>query len=181
MKKLQRAAVLVSLVKSLRENKSWCGETSVQKAAYFLQELLEVPLDFDFVLYKYGPYSFELSEELTSLCADSFLDLEIRDSRYSPSYLPGEMEDFLFDKFPKTAKRFREQVEFVSVRLGNRHVPELERLATALYVRLAKEDVPSVKKRAAKIRKLKPHVSESDAREAIEEVDEMFTELSKLN
>ena len=131
MKRLQRASVLVSFVESLRENESWCGETNIQKAAYFLQELLEVPLGYKFVLYKYGPYSFELSEELTSLCADSFLDLQIRDSRYGPSYVPGGMRDFLFERFPKTLRRFQDQIDFVSVRLGNKHVPELERLATA--------------------------------------------------
>lgn len=28
----------------------WCGETHLQKAIYFLQTLLNVPTDFDYIL-----------------------------------------------------------------------------------------------------------------------------------
>ena len=80
MKRLQQAAILVSLIEALEKKDSWCGETNVQKATYFLQELFGVPLGFKFILYKYGPYSFDLSEKLTYLCADSILDLEVRHS-----------------------------------------------------------------------------------------------------
>ena len=62
MKKSQRDAVLLSLVGEMINKGSWCGETHIQKAAYFLQVLLEVPLEFDFILYKHGPFSFDLSD-----------------------------------------------------------------------------------------------------------------------
>ena len=69
MNRLQRAAVVVSLVKALEKNGSWCGDTHVQKGTFILQELLHVPLEFAFSLYKYGPYSFDLNDELAAFRA----------------------------------------------------------------------------------------------------------------
>lgn len=60
MERLNRAAVLLNLVETLRSKGSWASETHFQKAAYFLQELLRVPLEFEFILYKHGPFSFGL-------------------------------------------------------------------------------------------------------------------------
>ena len=43
MKRLQSNAVLLSLIDNLQAKGSWCGETHVQKATYFIQELFGVP------------------------------------------------------------------------------------------------------------------------------------------
>ena len=64
MTRLQRVAVLTKLTEKLHESGSWCGETHLQKAAYFLQELFNVLLVYEFILYKHGPFSFALRDEL---------------------------------------------------------------------------------------------------------------------
>ena len=179
MKKLQRAAVLLSLVEAMRERGSWCGETNVQKAVYFLQELAGVPLGFDFVLYRYGPYSFELTDELTALLADSILRLEFRDPRYGPSYGPGELRNLIANSFPKTVSRFRNRIDFVAERLGPRGVADLERLSTALFVH-RKTPQASAKDKAARITTIKPHITQPDAEEAVKEVDKMIALVSDL-
>lgn len=179
MTRLQRAALLVSLIDAMRDNESWCGETNVQKATYFLQELLEVPLGFDFVLYKYGPYSFDLAEELTSLRADLILELKVRDLRYGASYVSGEMGNFVIERFTKTIGLYSGKIKFVAAWLGSRRVPELERLATALYVRLTKSSA-NARTRAEMLTQLKPHVSAIDAAEAVKEIDKMFEKTKQL-
>jgi hypothetical protein len=63
MERLQRASILLTLNEELRRAGSWAGETHMQKATYFLQELTRIPLEFDFVLYKHGPFSFDLRDE----------------------------------------------------------------------------------------------------------------------
>ena len=78
MDRLKRAALITKLVDRLREENSWCGETHVQKAVYFLQTLFNAPTDFEFILYKHGPFSFDLRDELTSLRADEVLALEVQ-------------------------------------------------------------------------------------------------------
>ncbi|MEA2328301.1 MAG: hypothetical protein QOE68_3260 [Thermoanaerobaculia bacterium] len=57
---LQCSAIVATPVKECRAREAFCGETMVQKSVFFLQELLNVPLAFDFQLYIYGPFSYEL-------------------------------------------------------------------------------------------------------------------------
>ena len=60
MDRLRRAALLTRLIQRLRDRGSWCGETHLQKASLLLQDLTGVPLGFDYILYKHGPFSFDL-------------------------------------------------------------------------------------------------------------------------
>jgi len=65
-------SLLVSLVEKMKNGGSWCGETHVQKCVYFLQQLLKVPMEFNCIMYKHGPYSFDLNDELAFLRGVSF-------------------------------------------------------------------------------------------------------------
>jgi uncharacterized protein YwgA len=179
MNRMQRTAVILSLIEALRAKDSWCAETNVQKACFFLQELMGVPLGLEFVLYKYGPYSFELTDELTAMRADSLLALRVRDPRYGPCYVPGELAERLVERYPKTVGRFAGQVEFVAQRLGGKKVADLERVATALYVRKEMGSA-SVHDRANRIIELKPHIPRPEADAAVREVDKMFDEARQL-
>ncbi|MGH9403507.1 MAG: hypothetical protein ACRD2P_15535 [Terriglobia bacterium] len=170
MERLKRDSLIVSLIGSLKGKGSWCGETHVQKTAYFLQELLGVPLEFDFILYKHGPYSFDLSAALTQMRADGTVKL-IPQWPYGPSLEPDTTSELLKKLYPKTIKKYDPQIQFTADKLGKKNVAELERLGTALYVTL---DAPTVTKpgiRAKRIHKLKPHVPLDKALEAVNELD----------
>jgi hypothetical protein len=56
MNRLQRAALLTTLADKLRDAGSWCGETHLQKAAYLLQTLLQVPLGFSLYPVQARPF-----------------------------------------------------------------------------------------------------------------------------
>lgn len=86
MNRLQRAAVITRLLDELHQQGSWCGETHVQKSVYFLQALLNVPTDYEFILYKHGPFSFELKDALSEFRADGLIDLIAQPYPYGPSY-----------------------------------------------------------------------------------------------
>jgi len=168
---LRLKAVVVSLVGEMLENGSWCGETHIQKVAYFLQSLMRVPIGYAFVLYKHGPYSFELHDDLTAMRANHFLDTKSRDP-YGPSFQQGELGSLVTARFPKSIDQFKPHIDFIANQLGDKGVVELERLATAQLVTL-KHATPqaSVDERARKVRKLKPHIPLSTAIEAVEYVD----------
>ena len=173
MNRLQRAAVLTQLAHELADQGSWCGETHLQKATYFLQELLEVPTEFEFTLYKFGPYSFDLGDELTALRADELLDLKVRHPSYGPSYVPTETSQSLRARYPFTLRKYGELISFVATKLGRKGVTELERVATALYVTLEMPENDAVTGRARRLRELKPHVPLEAAKAAVEEFDEI--------
>ncbi len=172
MKRLQRAIVLVELAERLSASGSWCGETHMQKAVFFLQQLLRVPLGFTFILYKHGPFSFDLRDELTGLRADDVFTLEARPAPYGPRLLATQLAVDLKSKFKRTRKQYAEQVEFVARKLGNKRVTELERLGTALFVTAQCSQDSSVAHRAEMIANLKRHISLGSARQAVGVIDE---------
>jgi hypothetical protein len=175
MNRLQRATVLLTLLERLKAHGSWCGETHLQKSAYFLQELLGVPLDFNFIFYKHGPYSFDLSDDITALRADQLLDLHLPNPNYGPTLAPSAGSVPLVARFPVTRQRYADAIEFVAGRLGRRNVAQLERLATALYVTLAAPQ-GSRDDRAREVHRLKNHVSTEEALAALRTVDEMIAD-----
>ncbi len=176
MKRLQRDAVILSLIENLKAKGSWCGETHIQKATYFTQELLRVPLEFEFVLYKHGPYSFELSDELTAMRADALLKLQLQPYPYGPSFINGKGSKLIKKLYPRTLKKYDPMVKFIADKLSGKNVAELERLATALYVTREINTDNSIESRAQCIHELKPHVSLYEAREAVRVVDILIKE-----
>jgi uncharacterized protein YwgA len=179
MERLPRSAILLTLLEQLQAHGSWCGETHVQKSVYFVQELLGIPVDFDFLFYKYGPFSFELSNELTALQGDGLLKVVIRDPQYGPSLLPTPASKPFLERFPKTRQRYSPAIQFIAERLGPNNVAELERLATALYVIRQNPDA-SRDEHAYEINRLKPHVSQDEAVAALQRVEKMQAELKAL-
>lgn len=171
MGRMKNAALITKLVEQLREQGSWCGETHIQKTTYFLQNLMEVPLGFDFILYKHGPFSFGLRDELTALRADGILALE-HDDRYSPRIASTKRGTSIQDRFPNTLAKYQGSISFVAKKLGSKGVVQLERLGTALYVKLQGDCAPG--QQVARIRDLKPHIAAPDARKAVQEVDRII-------
>ena len=179
MERVRRAAIVSRLVEQLRSRGSWCGETHVQKATYFLQELLKVPLDFDFVLYKHGPFSFDLRDELTSLRADSILTLKLC-LPYGPRIASTEQATYIQGVSSKTIAKYEKSIEFVAEKLGKKDVVDLERLGTALYVLKGAPERATLDRRTSELTRLKPHIGREEAGRAIEEVDQIVEELSVL-
>ena len=173
MDRIKRAAVISSLADRLWQKGSWCSETHFQKVGYFLQERLRVPLGFDFVMYKHGPFSFDLRDELTSLRADGLLQILVRPP-YGPSFVTTDVARDLQDAFPKTLQQYEGALDFVVNKLGSRTVADLERLATALFVTLRpKSGDRSVEGRARELHQLKQHIPEAVARSAVQELDRL--------
>lgn len=157
MDRVQQAAILTKLVASLRSQGSWCGETHIQKAVFFLQELTRVPFGFHFVLYEYGPFSFELRDELAAMRADYLLDLEVFES-YGPKYHATRRAIRLQDKFPKTLAHFGPRIRFVAENVGSSYVDRLERLSTAYYLKIKEKRESSFEERAKRLVEIKSHI-----------------------
>jgi uncharacterized protein YwgA len=171
MKRFKQDALLTETAFQLRARGSWCGETHMQKAVYFLQRLRNVPLGFDFILYKHGPFSFDLRDELTAMVADGFFELRAQ-WPYGPSLLPTAAGQDLRLSFPKTLVQYGRDIEFVSEEFGDRNVNDLEKLATALYV-YSECTHDSPKEQARILHQLKPHIPVQDAYEALRHVDSL--------
>ena len=170
MDRLERAAVLLRLVEELRKKGSPCGQSHLQKAAYFTQCLLDVPLGFRFVLYRHGPFSFDLRDECTSLRADCLLRFgPIRS--WGPEIEATERKEYIDGIFYARVDRYNEAIAFVAETVGDKGSTELERLGTALFVTLDGGCGWAIEDRCRRVTELKPHITTEEARTAVEDID----------
>jgi hypothetical protein len=167
MSNLEQSCLILDLALALKSHGSWAGETHVQKAGYYLNDLLMVPTGVDFILYKHGPFSFELRELLTEMEANGFIKWDSFPP-YGPSISEAGLGLTLRTKFNSLSNQYRKQIDFVADQLGSRNVANLERIATALYV--DKEGYTGAS-RVGRIVELKPHVDVTLAEKAVEEFD----------
>lgn len=173
MKRLKRAAVISDLAERLRSHDSWVGETHVQKGAFLLQEMLEVPTDIDFILFKHGPFSFQLRDELAEMRADQILRLVPQRPPYGPRFEIDEGANQLKAKFPNTLNKYADQSEWVAETLGGLGIVDLEKLATAFWVTQESGFSDDVVGRAHRLNELKPHFDLETSENAMNEIDSL--------
>lgn len=158
-----QCSVLLDLAIELRNHGSWGGETHVQKATYLLQELLGLPTGFTFVLYKHGPFSFDLRESLELMEAGRLIELQEQPYPYGPKIAEGPAAS-RFRTSTQTTPQFQQGIAFISKELGGAGVAELERIATALFV--TRDSEVAHEERIQRLVQLKPHVQSQEAKEA---------------
>lgn len=175
MSNLEQSCLILNLALALKAHGSWAGETHIQKGGYFLNTLLSVPTGLNFILYKHGPFSFELRELLTDMEGMGFLKWN-SNPPYGPSITEGPFGVQLREKFSGLSGQYGRQIDFVAHHLGERNVSNLERLATALYVT---EEGYTGASRVGRLVALKPHVDVLLAEKAIEEFDQIKSDAIK--
>jgi len=162
------------VVHNLKLNGSWTGETHVQKTAYILKNTEKVPFESAFILYKHGPFSFELNGAINQMRAQNILKITPQGSYGSTIELNREFWLALNRVGAKIYDKYEQQIQFVCTKLAKKNVAELERIATAIYVYL-NFHLASDQERARKLVELKPHIQLNDALSAVSEA-ETFTE-----
>jgi hypothetical protein len=181
MNRLAQDALIARLARTLRAQDSWTGETHIQKAAYLLSDLGLVPFDFDFILYKHGPFSFELRDELGEMQADRYLVREAQEPPYGPRFSVTERGDELEGRFERTIERYGPRIDWIAEQLRGKGVAALERLATALWVSMRQPDPEAtIDSRAVELQRIKHHVTEEKANAATRDIDEMIAAAAVL-
>jgi hypothetical protein len=174
MDMLERTAIVLRLAREMRDHGNWCGETHIQKAVYFLQDLAGSGTGFDYVLYKHGPFSFDLRDHLTGMRANELLELQVQPQPYGPKLAPTALASRMEEKFPRTLTENAGRIDFVAGVVGDKGVSDLERLATALFITRREMPGAPIADRAARLNEVKPHVSVATAEAAVEEIDRLI-------
>lgn len=136
-----------------------------------------MPLDLDFYMYKYGPFSSDLRQLLGEMRTSYLIEVEPREP-YGPSLVVSDSGRELLKRFPRTRSRYTAKIDFVATRLGARSVAELERLSTVLFVRREGTGATETDQ-VTRVVELKPHVDVLQAEEAIIEVDALLAEAAE--
>lgn len=178
MNRLSQAALVCALRDALEERGSWCGETHLQKAAYILQEAAGVPLGVEFVLYKHGPFSFDLRDTLTAMRVLGLVHPEPQPYPYGPKLKAGPRSQKLEERHASLVTRVRPHLDAVADLVDVKGVAALERLATALLlIRRSPDDSDDAL--AAQLQEIKPHITLADARDAIREMRAFLDQTSQ--
>ena len=169
-----RFALLLELTNRLRVAGSWCGETHLQKAVFSLETLAKTPLCYEFIMYKHGPFSFDLRDEISGLRAARLIDYELQEG-YGPRLKPSELSKLIIERNKKEVSRLAKAYEFVVSWMGKKDVKELEKMTTGLFVTVSRKG-SSFAERAHHIRDLKPHISQDEAERALHAAEQKIVE-----
>jgi hypothetical protein len=170
---LRDAAILGRIVQRVEATGRFCGETLLQKSAYFLKEMFGAPISAPFRIYYYGPFSFALEDTLGTM--DALDIVRTAPHEYGATYRVGKRYPQLEQRFRRTLEEVEPAIGWVQRSLVPLGVKELEPLATALFLR---RETPSASldQLATRLHEIKPHVSVTAARTAITKVERWIDE-----
>lgn len=164
-------AYLLAMLEEMQKAGSWCGETHLQKSTYLLVRLEKVDeLPFDFIMYKHGPYSFDLHDTLGEL-ESAFLLERKATPPYGSQLASSGIGTRYLQRLERRSKIDRRPLRSIAKAFSSLTVAELERLATAAYVN---EELPDreLGEKVHRLRTLKPHIARPLAEESFRQIAE---------
>jgi hypothetical protein len=161
-------ALILGMVENLRNEGSRTGKTHIIKGLMLAAAAKAEDVPFEFFLYKHGPYSTDIEENLEQMQSYGALTIAPAFDGYGVILKPGEMARYAKLRAPLSEEE-EKAIGRVCQLIRSKNVGQLERLATAAWIRtrLGIQESDAV---ALKLTELKPHVSLSDALDADREV-----------
>lgn len=162
--KLRRLAILYDLVCKGAQKHGYVGHTLLQKAVYLLQAGQGLDLGYNYRLYHYGPYCSDLWRDLNSLDDSGLIRVEGERSGYGYRITPVNPD--ADSPFGCLQAEEAAAVDDLLELMGDKHVRQLESIATTEYVYLAKLKAtghpPSVEEVTEGVLQIKPHLGAAD-------------------
>jgi len=160
--------LILTMIETLRRYGSRTGKTHIIKGLMLAAAATNLELPFEFFLYKHGPYSTDIEENLEQMQSYGAVVVEPAFDGYGVILKPGEMASFAKLHAPLSDAE-GEVIDRVCRFIRAKNVGQLERLATAAWIR-TREAVEDPDEVAERLHQLKPHISLVEAREADQEV-----------
>jgi len=126
------SAWVLTAIDELQAAKSWTGRTHLHKLFYLAGELLGVEHPFQFELYRFGPYSFDLDAGVRDLGVCGLLSREFKHEGYGPSYK--SVENWAGVVGDDVSDEAHQRLSRLALLIGERPASDLELMATCLWV-----------------------------------------------
>jgi uncharacterized protein YwgA len=162
-----RHALILAMVEKLRAMESRTGKTPIIKGL-FLAKAAGLDVPFELFLYKHGPYSTDVEDNLDQMKSYGAIEVEPAFDGYGVRLSPGVNASFV-KKQVSLSPEEQATIERVCRFICHKNVSQLERLATAAWIR-KEEGIEDTDQVAKRLNQLKPHINLSDAREADREI-----------
>ncbi len=161
-------AIILGVIENLHKNGSWTGRTHVQKTLSLLNDRGSMQIPFEFVIYRHGPYSFDVESELAQMRSYGALEVEPNSQGYGVVLSPGPQAD-LARKIKPLSEEDQKAIEDACCFVGAWGVAKLEQIATTSWIR-KKENVSDREGVAKRLHQLKPHIPVEEGKHADAEV-----------
>jgi uncharacterized protein YwgA len=176
MDRENRIKLLLHLINKLNKGKQKfrSGETSIQKLIYFTMKMKDVPFEYKYTLYNYGPYSFELGEDLRDMENSHIILKEPDPSDFGFRFLPNLEMKYVQDVI-KEYTEYDGKMERVIDEFKMKPAKYLALISTFMYVddtQKPKDDQEQIEL----VSKIKPMFSKWELEGALNEYKEMLSE-----
>ncbi|MCL2828894.1 MAG: hypothetical protein FWD99_09205 [Oscillospiraceae bacterium] len=120
------------IIRELATKNPGLGKTAMMKYLFLLQQIYKMPLEYDFEIYTFGPYSTEVMEDI------DFAECQNIISMKTVSYPSGHVgysihaEDSQADKSFSTS--FEKEINELLKLFGEKNAKELELSTTTVYL-----------------------------------------------
>lgn len=165
----EESVFVLDFLSQMEQVNSWCGETHLQKSIYLFQSLKHPTNEyFDFVMYKHGPYSFDLHNCLGEMESRLLLRREPTPPYGARLKLTPSGTRWLARQV-RNSSEDQAAMSKIASRFSVKNVSELESLATAVWV-LRTTYAADESRAAEHFKCLKPYISESVIENSIREM-----------
>lgn len=108
------------------------GKTVLQKLVYIMQEVYELPTDYDYILYNYGPYCSELNDDLSYAALLDGVNIDWSGIGYKIS--PSEKTKHYINKAKDFLSGNSKHIDQTIQHFGNMYAKDLELRSTIIFV-----------------------------------------------
>jgi uncharacterized protein YwgA len=164
----EQAAWVTASAEALNRNGSWTGRIHIHKHLFVTQVLRLAAPPFEFILYDYGPYSFDLDSQVVEAELLGTLSRSYPQPGYGPRYAPTALGLALARKLGTSE---RNAIESVATQFGTRGSQELELIATCLWMERCERVDPGLL--VQRVHQAKPKYGEDQIRLALTETQKI--------
>jgi uncharacterized protein YwgA len=138
--------------------------TQIQKEMFVAKILCYVPLQYEFVIHDFGPYSFELDQDIRELLAFGYINDVSEIGQIGSRYELTEVGKSYLERYKDNTREYSNQLDQAVRLLAGHNVGVLELASTAIYV-IEVLKVDDKDKALKTIKHIKPKYSDGKIKE----------------
>lgn len=164
---------IAAAVAALNRCGSWTGRIHIHKHLYLTKALGLASPPFEFVLYQYGPYSYDLDSDIAQMELYGQLIKSYPSPGYGPRYTVSELGAEESEQLPAEATA---ALHRIAESIGDSDSQALELQATCLWVQ-QQEKVSEDTAIVQRVRQLKPKYEEVRIRQELDTLKKLASKL----
>lgn len=166
----------ISFIATIAKKDPNIGKTGIMKLLYLLQAIYKVPLDYEFEIYTYGPYSQTVMSDIEYAVFAGYINMSsVTYSSAMSGYriTAGNNSAQLLERESDVLRNYDTQITAIVDFFGNKSARELELYSTIVFVELSfssNDWEKSEKEICSLVKKIKPHFSFESIETAYEDL-----------